>query len=86
MSTGDQRTLRDTGPAGSTLALTAGGAVVQQGRAIVIQCSVAGNVVLKFPDSTTITLAAQANTLYELNWAIVQVVSATATATYNNLY
>lgn len=88
-SGGDQRAMRDTGPAGSATAMTVG-TVYQQGRAllIVVGASGAGNVVVQFPDSTTLTIAVANATTYEFNWSIIEIVSSgtTATATYYNLY
>lgn len=89
MAAGDQRTLRDTGPAGSAVAASVG-TVYQQARAlhIVTGSSGAGNVVVKFPDGSTLTTAVANSTVYEYNWAVIQIVSSgtTATATYYLLY
>lgn len=89
MSAGDQRTMRDTGPAGSATAASVG-TVYPQGRAIhiVTGASGAGNVVVQFPDGTTLTTSVANGTVYEYNWAVVKIVSSgtTATATYYILY
>jgi hypothetical protein len=86
-SGGDQRAMRDTGPASSAQAASVGTTYLA-GRALHIICTVAGNVVVQFPDATTLTTAVANNTVYEYNWAVNQIVTSgtTATATYYILY
>lgn len=86
---GDQRTLRDTGPAGSAAVISPSDSVkVIQGRAILMDCTALGTVKVGFPDASTMTVHLPAAGVYEFNWAIVQVWSTgtSATATYYNLY
>lgn len=89
MATGDQRTLRDTGPAGKATLMSVG-STYQQGRALLISCTVSGNIVVQLADTTgdNITVALPSAGVYEFNWAVTQIVSSgtTATATYYNLY
>lgn len=89
MATGDQRTLRDTGPAGKAVAMSVG-TLYQQGRALLISCTVSGNVVIQLADTTgdNITVALPSAGVYEFNWAATKIVTSgtTATATYFNLY
>lgn len=85
MATGDQRTLRDTGPAGSAVAMTSG-TTYQQGRAFVANCTVAGTITITFPDASTMALNLPAAGIYEWNYAVIKVATGTATSTYYNLY
>lgn len=85
MAGGDQRTMRDTGPAGSALPMTSG-TTYQQGRAFVANCTAAGTITLTFPDASTMTLNLPAAGTFEWNYAIVKVATGTATATYYNLF
>lgn len=89
MAVGDQRTLRDTNPAGSAVALVVGTPVATPGRAllIVVGASGAGNVVVKLADGSSVTIAVANATTYEFNWAVIQITTSgtTATATYYNL-
>lgn len=89
MAVGDQRTLRDTGPAGKATAMTVG-TTYPQGRALLISCTVAGNVVVTLADTTgdNITVALPSAGIYEFNWAVIKIVTSgtSATATYYNLY
>lgn len=82
---GDSRTLRDTGPAGDCLAMTSGTSY-QQGRAILISCTVAGTVTFTFPTTNTMVVTLPAAGVYEFNFAVTKVTTGTATATYYNLY
>lgn len=88
MAAGDQRTRRDSAPAGSAAALVVGTPVVP-GRAllIVVGATGAGNVVVQLSDGTSVTIAVANATTYEFNWAVNQITSSgtTATATYYNL-
>lgn len=86
---GDGRTMRDTGPAGSAAAISTSDTVkVQQCRAILINCTVVGNVKVGFPDGSTLTVTIPSVGIYEFNWAVNQVYATltTATATYYALY
>lgn len=82
---GDQRALRDGGPASACVAMTSG-TTYTQGRAFLINCTVAGTVTLTFPDASTMTLNLAAAGQYEWNYAIIKVTTGNATATYYNLY
>ena len=84
-----------TGPAGVldgysaptlSVAELADGVPGVPGRAILIDCTVAGTVTLTYPDDTTLVLNLQANTLYEFNDAVKQFDLGTATATASNKY
>ena len=59
---------------------------VTPGTSFVINCTVAGNVKVGFPDASTLTIAVAVGTLI-LPWAVAQVfvTGTTATATYANL-
>lgn len=86
MAAGDQRTLRDTSPYGTATAMTVG-TVYPAGRAVIISCTVTGNIVVKLADGSTMTLAVPVG-LLEFTWASIGIVTSgtTATATYYNLY
>jgi hypothetical protein len=58
------------------------------GRAFLICCTVAGNVVVEMADTTQLTLPIPGAGIYEFNWSVIEVISSgtTATATYYNLY
>lgn len=77
--------LRDTAPYIGCVAMTAGAAATKAGRGLAIFCSVAGNVVIQFADTSQMTIPVAANTNYEFAYSVQQIVSATATATYYNL-
>lgn len=86
---GDQRTMRDSGPAGSAATISTSDTVkVQQGRALLIDCTALGTVKVGFPDGSTLTVHVPAAGIYEFNWAVNQVYATgtSATATYYNLY
>lgn len=73
-------------PATRAAALTVGNPAVAAGRAVFIDCTVGGNAVIALQDASTITVNLQANTVYQFNWAVTGIASATATATFTNLY
>jgi hypothetical protein len=60
---------------------------VSAGRQLLINCTVAGNVKVKFSDASTLTIPV-AEGLTVLPWAVIQVyvTGTTATATYTNLF
>lgn len=76
MSSSDQ-------PVRGVQALTAGGGNKPVGRIFVINATVAGDVVVTFYDGTTHTIAAPVG-YSAYPYAVKNVVSATATATYAN--
>lgn len=50
------------------------------GRAVLIDCTSAGNITLQFDNGSQITINLQANQLYEFNWAITKFIAGSATA------
>lgn len=86
---GDQRSGRDTAPAGSAATISKSDTVkFQQARAILIDCTATGTVKSGFPDGSTVTITLPAAGVYEFNWAVNQVYATgtTATATLYALY
>lgn len=74
-------------PATSAAAVSASDTVaVAAGRSFVINCTVAGNVKVKFADGTALTIAVAVGTLI-LPWAVILVfvTGTTATATFANV-
>ena len=71
-------------PIQSALALTSG-VVAAPGRAIVISCTVAGNLTLTFGDGTTILLPVPIG-VQQLPWAVKSFTNGTATASVWMLY
>ena len=84
MAANDQRTRRDTGAASSAVAYTVGVAIPLGGKALLINCTGAGSAVIQFQDGSTVTVNLAVG-LYEFNWAVIQIVSSTATAQFWNL-
>lgn len=82
---GDQRSLRDSGPASSATAMVSTTAY-QQGRAVFIDCTVVGSASFTFADTSTLTFTFPAIGIYEFNWAITSYTAGTATVTVYNLY
>lgn len=84
MAAGDQRTLRDAGPAGDARVLVS--TVAQkQGRAVLIDCTASGTITLVFPTGNSIILHLPAAGVYEFNWAIVSFTQGAGTYTVYNL-
>lgn len=64
---------QDTRPGTSVVTLSSGTADPNgYGRAIFIFCTTSGQIVLKFADGTSLTLAAFPTGVYEFNWSITQ--------------
>lgn len=85
MAQGDQRTLRDTGPAGSCLSMTSS-STYQQGRAVLINCTTAGTLTFTFSSGSTLAMNLAQAGVYEFNWAITGWAAGTVSATVFNLY
>lgn len=67
-------------PAQGIVAMSSG-VTVQAGRAILIDCTVSGNITITFGDASSKVINVQANTLYQFNWAATSFTAGTATAT-----
>lgn len=80
----DQRTLRDTGPASNAVLMSVG-TTYTQGRAVLINSTVSGVVVIQMENATTVSMTVPAG-IYEFNWAVTKIVSSAGTATFYNLY
>ena len=82
---GDQRSIRDSGPASSATAMTSAG-VYQQGRAIFMDCTTVGGITFNFADASTLTFTFPAVGIYEFNWACTGYTLNSGAATVYNLY
>lgn len=63
--------------------LVNGGAAIQGGRAVLIDCTVTGTFIPVFANGSTATIHLQANTVYEFNWSIISWSGTQTGAVYN---